>query len=111
MKKALRLLIALSIVGALFTAGFAGSAAANDYHKDKHDKKVTYQKADATVYQGQDVEQANVNYQEDNYAISAAVGWNDGEAESGDAIAVQYNDQNNDNVQYGEAEAENEHEH
>ncbi|GAA0247748.1 hypothetical protein ACFFQF_06400 [Haladaptatus pallidirubidus] len=97
MKKALRISLAIALVASVLVGGLAGTAMAD-----------TEQEAEAEVEQEQDVEQTNVNVQDDNTAISAAVGWNGGDAESGDAYAVQYSDQTNNNAQVGIANAENE---
>ncbi|WP_266080418.1 hypothetical protein [Haladaptatus caseinilyticus] len=100
MKKAIRLLLAMSIVGALFAAGAAGTAAADDHHKKKwwNDKQEVDQEATAVVYQDQYVAQGNSNVQGAAVAVGVL----------GDADAVQYSEQENNNLQYGEAEAENE---
>ncbi len=102
----------VALVGTLF----AGSAVAAPYDDHKDDKKKVgdeikqsvEQDAEAEVEQDQDVKQTNVNVQDDNTAVSAALGWKGGEAKSGDALAVQYSDQTNNNAQVGIANAENE---
>jgi uncharacterized protein YxeA len=101
MKKALKILLAMTIVGSLFAVGFAGNAAA--------DSQNSWQSASSYVNQNQDVYQSNSNYQDDNTAISAAGSFY-GEAESGDAIAVQSNYQSNRNSQFAYSNAENENE-
>ncbi len=101
MKKILRISLATALIASVLVGGLTGSVAA-------WDEQEIEQEAEAEVEQAQSVEQVNVNEQDDNFAVSAAVGWNGGEAESGDAIAVQYSDQTNANAQVGIANAENE---
>jgi hypothetical protein len=91
MKKALKILLAMTIVGSLFAVGFAGNAAA--------DSQSSSQWASSYVNQNQNVWQSNWNSQDDNTAISAAGSFG-GEAESGDAIAVQASAQSNSNSQF-----------
>ncbi len=101
MKKALRLLLALSLVGALFTAGFAGTAAAGgDNHKKwwANQEQSSWQYANSEVDQEQYVVQANSNQQ--SFAIAVSL--------NGDAEAEQGSEQSNTNVQYADSEAENE---
>jgi len=104
----------MSLVASLFVMGFAGNAAATDRHHKKMngDTNVQYseQHAWSSVHQDQYVGQANVNEQDDNYAISASAAWNGGEAESGDAYAVQYSEQENNNAQAAWSNAENDNE-
>jgi hypothetical protein len=102
-KKALKTLLALTIVGSLFAVGFAGNAAA-DRGGDSQDN---FQWASSHVHQNQHVWQSNSNYQDDNYAISAAVGH---DAESDDATAIQANYQSNKNGQFAWSNAENDNE-
>lgn len=99
MKKGLKMLLAMALVASVFAVGFAGNAAAYDHHKKSADSQHSAQWASSHVDQEQYVAQGNANSQEDSYAISAAVGWNGGEAESGDAYSVQASYQNNDNTQ------------
>ena len=105
MKKALRILLAVTIVGSLFAVGFAGSAAAADYKKPSNSQS-NWQYASSHVDQDQHVWQSNSNYQDDNYAISGA-GSVYGSAHSGDATAIQANYQSNSNSQNAYSNAEN----
>ena len=123
MKKALRILLAVTIVGSLFAVGFAGSAAAEDYHKKKPgNSQANWQAASSHVDQDQHVAQGNWNEQDDNYAISGAINVDsrDGRpmdsvardrrgsgAESGDAVAIQASAQSNKNLQKAYSNAEN----
>ncbi|WP_266075125.1 hypothetical protein [Haladaptatus caseinilyticus] len=91
MKQTLKVLMTLSLVASLFVAGFAGTVAA-----DENEQEID-QEANAEVNQYQDVYQSNSNYQ----GVAAA------DAYYGDATAVQYNEQENNNAQIGIAEAEN----
>ncbi|WP_101297785.1 hypothetical protein [Halegenticoccus soli] len=96
MKKALRILMALVVVGTVFTAGMAGSAAAFSFDYEEGDtteidqNQENYQNAEATVDQDQDVAQANYNAQ-----FGAAVGiFNDGDQSvSQSSEQVNYNNQ------------------
>ena len=105
MKKALRILLAVTIVGSLFAVGFAGSAAAADYKKPS-DSQSNWQYASSHVDQDQHVWQGNSNYQKGNYAISSAKS-HYGDAESGDAKAIQSNYQSNWNSQKAYSNAQN----
>ncbi|WP_266081180.1 hypothetical protein [Haladaptatus caseinilyticus] len=86
MKKTLTLLMAMAVVASLF----AGTAVADN-------EQEIDQEANAEVNQYQDVYQSNSNYQGAAYA----------DAFYGDATAVQYNEQENNNEQIGVASAEN----
>ncbi len=110
MKKGFRVLLAMSLVASLFVVGFAGNAAATDrhHHQDGGDSvQYSEQYALSGVNQEQYVGQANVNEQDDNYAISASAAWNGGEAESDDATAIQANAQENENAQVAGSNAQN----
>ena len=101
MKKGLRMLLVMTVVASALAVGFAGNAAAYGHHHKKMagDTQYSSQHAWSGVNQDQYVAQGNANSQEDSYAISAAVGWNGGEAESGNAYSVQASAQSNDNTQ------------
>ncbi|MCO8244002.1 hypothetical protein [Haladaptatus sp. AB643] len=120
MKKTLKILLVVAMVGSLFAVGFAGNAAAQS--RDRGDSQHSGQVAVSHVDQDQGVIQYNRNHQDDNYAVSAAVnvgGRNDGPtdaaardrrsngAESGDAIAVQASAQSNKNSQFAWSNAQN----
>ncbi|MGA9400389.1 hypothetical protein [Haladaptatus sp.] len=121
MKKTLKILLVVAMVGSLFAVGFAGNAAAQS--RDRGDSQHSGQVAVSHVDQDQGVIQYNRNHQDDNYAVSAAVnvgGRNDGPtdaaaadrgrdsgAESGNAIAVQASAQSNDNSQFAWSNAQN----
>ena len=108
MKKGFRMLLAMALVASVFAVGFAGNAAAYDHHKKMAgDTQYSSQHAWSGVGQDQYVAQGNANHQDDNVAISAAVGWRGGEAESGDAYAVQYSEQENNNAQAAWSNAQN----
>ncbi|WP_143423119.1 hypothetical protein [Halegenticoccus soli] len=106
MKKALRILMALVVVGTVFTAGFAGSAAALDFDFDYEEGDTTEidqnqesdQNAEATVEQDQDVDQSN-----DNLQAGASVGI----INDGDQSVEQSSEQVNYNDQEGAAAAGN----
>jgi hypothetical protein len=110
MKKGFKVLIAMSLVASLFVMGFAGNAAATDRHHKKMggDTNVQYseQHAWSGVNQEQYVGQANVNEQDDNYAVSAS-GSLGGYASSGDATAIQASAQSNSNSQSAWSNAQN----
>ncbi len=112
MKKGFRVLIAMSLVASLFVMGFAGNAAATTPSQKEGDN--TFSTANSTrglgVNQDQYVAQGNWNDQDDNTAVSASAAWNGGEAESGDAYAVQYSEQENNNAQAAWSNAENDNE-
>ncbi|WP_266075123.1 hypothetical protein [Haladaptatus caseinilyticus] len=91
MKQTLKVLMTLSLVASLFVAGFAGTVAA-----DENEQEID-QEANAEVSQAQAVAQGNSNVQ--GAAVAGAA--------FGDATAVQYNEQENNNAQIGIAEAEN----
>ncbi|WP_126661237.1 toxin transporter [Haloterrigena salifodinae] len=97
MKRAISMLLAIALACSFV---FAGGAAAqvNDVDQDTNQDADLYQKADADVKQSQDVDQTNVGLQGGNAAYAVF----------GDATAENNLDQSNTNVQYGEAEAENE---
>ncbi len=108
MKKGFRMLLAMALVASVFALGFAGNAAAYDHHKKMAgDSQHSAQWASSHVDQEQYVAQGNWNKQDDNYAVSAALGWKGGEAESGDAYAVQYSEQENNNAQAAWSNAQN----
>ncbi|WP_254663198.1 hypothetical protein [Haladaptatus sp. W1] len=89
----------MSLVASLFVMGFAGNAAATDrHHRHGGDHSVQYseQHAWSGVNQDQYVAQGNWNSQDDNYAVSAAIGE---DAESDDATAIQASAQSNQNSQ------------
>ncbi|WP_143423134.1 hypothetical protein [Halegenticoccus soli] len=110
MKKALRILMALVVVGTVFSAGLAGTVAADhsdwkDKMKDKAKDKTTikqnqenYQNAEASVDQDQDVDQSNENTQ-----VGASVGV----FNKGDQSVSQSSEQVNYNNQEGYASASN----
>ncbi|MFH5798256.1 hypothetical protein [Haladaptatus sp. CMAA 1911] len=115
MKKTIKILLTLTIVGSLFAVGFAGNAAADSQESD--------QVAVSHVDQDQGVLQYNRNYQDDNVAFSGAFSANprnapandlvdggDSGAESGDAVAIQASAQSNENSQFAYSNAENENE-
>ncbi|ODR80499.1 hypothetical protein BG842_13495 [Haladaptatus sp. W1] len=104
MRKALKILLTMTIVGSLFAVGFAGNAAA---FADDNQVQVNGQYASSSVSQSQYVAQGNANHQEDNYAVSAAGNIGSGEAESGDAYAVQASYQSNKNAQLASSNAQN----
>jgi hypothetical protein len=104
MRKALKILLAMTIVGSLFAVGFAGNAAA---YAEDNQVQVNGQYANSGVDQDQYVAQANVNKQDDNYAISAAGNLGSGSASSGDAYAIQANYQSNENAQVAYSNAQN----
>ncbi|MFH5797530.1 hypothetical protein [Haladaptatus sp. CMAA 1911] len=106
MRKSLKILLAMTIVGSLFAVGFAGNAAADR----GGDSQENFQWASSHVDQEQYVAQGNFNHQDDNYAVSAAGNLGSGEAESGDAYAIQASYQSNDNSQSAWSNAENENE-
>ncbi len=106
MKKTIKILLTLAVVGSLFAVGFAGNAAADSQDSD--------QVAVSHVDQDQGVIQYNSNHQDDNVAFSGAFsasprdgqpmdsavnGRNSG-AESGDAVAIQASAQSNSNSQF-----------
>jgi hypothetical protein len=107
MKKALRLMLALTVVCSLFAVGFAGTAAADYKDKKAGDSQSSWQVASSHVDQDQDVKQSNVNVQDDNTAISASAAWKGGTASSGDATAIQANAQSNKNAQVAYSNAQN----
>ncbi|WP_264783067.1 hypothetical protein [Haladaptatus sp. T7] len=94
----------MTVVASLFAVGFVGNAAA---FADDNQAQYSEQHAWSGVSQDQYVAQGNANHQEDNYAVSAAVGWDDGEADSGNAYAVQASYQSNENAQVGASNAQN----
>ena len=96
MKKTIKLLLVMSMVASVFVVGFAGNAAA--------DSQSSHQWASSHVDQEQYVAQGNSNYQDDNVAVSAALGH---DAESDDATAIQANYQSNKNSQNAYSNAQN----
>ncbi|MCO8244563.1 MULTISPECIES: hypothetical protein [unclassified Haladaptatus] len=96
MRKSLKILLVMSMVASVFAIGFAGNAAA--------DSQSSHQWASSHVDQEQYVAQGNSNYQDDNVAVSAALGH---DAESGNAYAVQANYQSNKNSQSAYSNAQN----
>jgi hypothetical protein len=109
MKKGIRILLAMSLVASLFVVGFAGNAAATDYHHKKKagNSQHSWQYANSHVDQEQYVAQGNWNKQDDNYAVSAAFGE---DAESDEAYATQASYQSNHNSQSAWSNAENDNE-
>ncbi|EFW92007.1 hypothetical protein ZOD2009_11030 [Haladaptatus paucihalophilus DX253] len=103
MRKALKILLTMTVVGSLFAVGFAGNAAAL---ADDNQVQVSGQYASSDVSQTQYVAQGNANSQEDNYAVSAA-GSIGGDAESDDATAIQASYQSNENAQVAWSNAQN----
>lgn len=103
MKKALKILLAMTIIGSLFAVGFAGNAAAYDRGGDV---QANGQVAVSHVDQTQTVEQTNWNEQKNNVAVSAS-GSIFGGSESGDAVAIQANAQSNRNSQVAVSNAQN----
>ncbi|MGA9403345.1 hypothetical protein [Haladaptatus sp.] len=99
MRKSLKILLVMSMVASVFAIGFAGNAAA--------DSQSSHQWASSHVDQDQYVAQGNSNYQDDNYAVSAAGNLGSGEAESGNAYAIQASYQSNDNSQSAYSNAQN----
>ncbi|WP_423746083.1 hypothetical protein V5735_17665 (plasmid) [Haladaptatus sp. SPP-AMP-3] len=93
----------MTVVASLFAVGFVGNAAA---FADDNQAQYSEQHAWSGVSQDQYVAQGNANSQDTNVAASAALGWDD-EAESGDAYAAQYNEQENENAQAAWSSAEN----
>ncbi|SHL21812.1 hypothetical protein [Haladaptatus paucihalophilus] len=91
----------MTVVASLFAVGFVGNAAA---FADDNQAQYSEQHAWSGVSQDQYVAQGNANHQEDNYAVSAAVGW---DSDSGNAYAVQYSEQENENAQGAWSSAEN----
>ena len=104
MRKSLKILLAMTIVGSLFAVGFAGNAAA---YADDNQVQVNGQYASSNVDQTQYVAQGNYNEQDDNYAVSAAGNLGSGSASSGDAYAIQASYQSNDNAQVAWSNAQN----
>ena len=104
MRKSLKILLVMSMVASVFAIGFAGNAAAL---ADDNQVQVSGQYASSSVDQTQYVAQGNTNSQEDNYAVSAAGNLGSGEAESGNAYAVQASYQSNDNSQSAYSNAQN----
>ncbi|EFW92659.1 hypothetical protein ZOD2009_07314 [Haladaptatus paucihalophilus DX253] len=113
MKKTLKILLSMTVIASLFAVGFAGNAAAV---ADDNQVQLSGQAAVSNVDQSQAVAQGNYNHQEDNVALSGAIsvnpsdgdnGYDSGEAESGDAIAVQASAQSNENVQAAWSNAQN----
>jgi hypothetical protein len=113
MRKTLKILLAMSVVGSLFALGFAGNAAA---YAEDNQVQINGQAAVSDVNQDQAVLQGNYNEQDDNVAISGALDANfrdgvngvDGSgAESGDAVAIQANAQSNENAQVAYSNAQN----
>jgi len=104
MRKSLKILLTMTIVGSLFAVGFAGNAAA---FADDNQVQASGQYASSDVSQTQYVAQGNANSQEDNYAVSAAGNLGSGSATSGDAYAIQASAQGNWNSQNAYSNAQN----
>ncbi|WP_231183917.1 hypothetical protein [Haladaptatus sp. DYF46] len=110
MRKTLKILLAMTVVGSLFALGFAGNAAA---YAEDNQVQINGQAAVSDVHQDQAVLQGNYNEQDDNVAISGALNANfrdsaDGSgAESGNAVAIQASAQSNDNAQVAYSNAQN----
>lgn len=105
MKRALTITMTVALLGSLLFMGFAGTAAAHDYHDDKHDNdhhdNDRYDDGDRSALIGQSSHAETNQYQKVNQENNLKQGDNVAAAYKGDAAAANFASQSNSNAQVG----------